>query len=109
MNEKIIQLNYGGRYQIIDGAVYSLNYGEKGMCGSTMGKRLPSEIAERILSTYEYEEEFRNRIGRRSISSRQERIEPLKMRDEERKVIVKPKRATRTQRTGVKLLLKKER
>lgn len=53
MEENIIQLNFGGRYQILGGEVYSLNYAEHGMSGSSLGKKLLPDLAKKVLESYE--------------------------------------------------------
>lgn len=57
--KKIIKLTTGCRYELINGDVYSLNYAERGMCGSTLGKKMPDHLAASILSEHRRNEDWR--------------------------------------------------
>ena len=105
MEEKVIQLNYGGRYQIIDDQVYSLNHGEKGMWGSTMGKKLTPKLAQEVLETYRHEENFREK-KKSSIRVKRQKAQSIK---DTKVQTTKTKKSQQRERrgkvsTGVKLL-----
>lgn len=103
MQEKnIIQLNFGGRYEILSDGVYSLNYAEKGICGSSMGKRMPDKMAADILS--KYKEESRVKSIKVSVEkSSKEKSASLSAKPKGKKLPAAVKRQKKAKAGGVKL------
>lgn len=100
MEENIIELNFGGRYQIIGGEVYSLNYAERGMSGSSMGKKLPPHLAQEILNIYDKQKSFREEQATRPRPKKEIKV---RTKAETKKKSKFKKKKVRTVGTGVKL------
>jgi hypothetical protein len=100
VEENIIQLNFGGRYQIIGGEVYSLNYAERGMSGSSMGKKLPPELAKNVLETYEQQQNYKRLQAARPRPKKEIAVKTKSSAEKPKKF---RKKKVRTVSTGVKL------
>lgn len=98
--EQIIRLNHGGRYQVVGKSVYSLNYAERGMLGCSRGKKLPDELADKVIGTWKKEEAYRR--GRVSVSVKAKAAKSSKKKST--KKYKKKSAATKaTKKTGISL------